>query len=150
MIRRPTKTETKVATHVADDHMARDGRLLPAHTPLPTREAEAEPQVVNVIVVGAALTTAVVLMQNARKTASSLLPPITTLPPTMVKPAKPVQNEAVKPAKPVQNEELNPKRGQDLNQEHRPPLDPPPNRSLFATFFRGLRKLVLCQTVPDN
>lgn len=91
-----------------------------------------------------------VLMQNARKTASSLLPPITTLPPTMVKPAKPVQNEVVKPAKPVQNEELNPKRGQDLNQEHRPPLDPPPNRSLFATLFRGLRKLVLCQTVPDN
>ena len=28
-----------------------------------------------------------VLIQNARKTAASLLPPITTLPPTMVKPA---------------------------------------------------------------
>lgn len=34
-----------------------------------------------------------VLIQNARKTAGSLLPPITTLPPTMVKPAKPLQDE---------------------------------------------------------
>ncbi|KAI1790453.1 chorismate synthase [Ganoderma leucocontextum] len=34
-----------------------------------------------------------VLIQNARKTASSLLPPITTLPPTMVKTVKPMQNE---------------------------------------------------------
>ena len=34
-----------------------------------------------------------VLIQNARKTAGSLLPAITTLPPTMVKPVKPVQKE---------------------------------------------------------
>ena len=34
-----------------------------------------------------------VLIQNARKTAGSLLPAITTLPPTMVKPTKPVQKE---------------------------------------------------------
>jgi len=33
------------------------------------------------------------LIQNSRKTASSLLPPITTLPPTMVLPQKPTPNK---------------------------------------------------------
>ena len=48
----------------------------------------------------------------------------------------------------------NPRGGQDLNREHRPLLDPPPNRcprSLFATFLHGLQKLALSRTVPrDN